>query len=122
MSENETIDTTQEDAKKGGAFLSSLTRNNKQIKTDRATAIAEDAEMTYKRKVEDIQYEIRKINREREQMLDLSPEKANSLMLANDFDSKEFVEKELSLGIQLRELEIKLEIATTRYKLLFGGV
>jgi len=119
--ENLENEKTAEETAKSGAFLSSLTRNNRQIKTDRATAIAEDAEMTYKRKVEDIQYEIRKLNREREQMLDLSPEKANSLMLANDFDSKAFVEKELLLGIQLRELEIKLDIATTRYNLLFGG-
>jgi uncharacterized phage infection (PIP) family protein YhgE len=119
--ENENKEVTAESSELQGAFLSSLTRNNREIKKDRATAIAEDAQLTYKRKVEDLQYEMKKLRRERDQMLDLSPTNTQSLMLANDFDSKEFVERELKLGIQIRELEITLEIAVQRYTLLFGG-
>ncbi len=32
-----------------GAFIDSLKRNNKQIRDDRATAIAEDAQIMYRR-------------------------------------------------------------------------
>ena len=38
-----------------GAFVDSLVRNNKQIKKDRAIAIAESLHMKYKRKVEDLE-------------------------------------------------------------------
>lgn len=106
-----------------GAFMSSLVRNNKQIRTDRAIAIAESAEMIYKREVEDIQMRIKQMKRERDNMLDMSPTNAQSLVLATDFDAKAFTSKDIELGIQIRNLEIKLEIAQRRYKELFttGG-
>ena len=91
-----------------GAFVSSLIRNNKKIREDRAIAI-----------VEDIQLEIKKITREREAMLDLSPTTADSLVLASDFNSKQFVEKDLQLGLKIRDLKIKLEVAQDRYNTLF---
>ena len=104
-----------------GAFFESLKRNNKQIREDRAEAIAEDASIVYKRTVEDLEYKIKKLKRERDQMLDLSPTNSTSLMLANEFDAKTFVEKEIELGVAIRNEEIRLEIATDRYQNLFVG-
>jgi hypothetical protein len=52
-------------------------------------------------------------------MLDLSPSTADSLVLATDFDAKTFVDKDIDIGVQIRNLEIKLEIAEARYKHLF---
>ncbi len=104
-----------------GAFVSSLVRNNKKIREDRAIAIAEAAEMLYKREVEDTELKIKQIKREREAMLDLSPKDAQSLILASDFDAKKFVEKDIQLGITIRNLEITLEVAKTRYQILFKG-
>lgn len=104
-----------------GAFFESLVRNNKKIREDRAAAIQEQAELLYKRKVEDLTVEIKRLRRERENMLDLSPENATSLIVASDFDAEAFVNKDLELGIKLRELEIKLDIAKTRYAQLFEG-
>ncbi len=102
-----------------GAFVESLKRNNKKIRDDRAIAISEDAQMIYKREVEDIEIKIKRLRRDREAMLDLSPTDAQSLVLASDFNSKDFVAKDIEIGIQIRNLEIKLEIARARYKLLF---
>lgn len=102
-----------------GRFLGSLIRNNSQIRRDRADAIAEDAETCYRRKVEDLQAELRKVKRDRENMLDLSPTNAQSLVLASDFQSGAFVDKDLQLGAKIRELEILLEIAQARYSELF---
>lgn len=102
-----------------GAFVGSLVRNNKKIREDRAIAISEQAQMIYKREVEDIEMKIKQTKRERDNMLDLSPTDAQSLVLATDFDAKAFVSKDIELGIALRNLEIKLEIARTRYKSLF---
>lgn len=102
-----------------GAFVGSLVRNNKKIREDRAITIAEDAQMIYKREVEDLELKIKKLSRERDNMLDLSPSTADSLVLATDFDAKKFVDADIRLGVELRNLEIKLEIAKNRYTYLF---
>ena len=104
----------------GGAFMTTLTRNNKKIREDRAISISEDAELIYKRKVEDLETQIKRKKRDRDGMLDLSPTSADSLVLASDFNAENFVAKDLALGIEIRNLEIALEIAKARYEYLFG--
>jgi hypothetical protein len=104
-----------------GAFFSSLKRNNKQIRDDRATAIAEDTQLVYKREIEDLELSIKKMKREQENMLDLSPTNAQSLILASDFDSNVYTKKDIDLGVKIRNAEITLEIAKKRYTYLFGG-
>ncbi len=104
-----------------GAFIDSLKRNNKQIRDDRAIAIAEDAQLIYKRQVEDLEVDLKRMRRDQESMLDLSPTDARSLVLASDFDSNDYVEKDIDLGVRIRNTEIKLNIAIERYNYLFGG-
>ena len=99
-----------------GAFILSLKRNNKQIRDDRATAIAEDAQLIYKREIEDLEVDIKRMDRDQENMLDLSPENATSLKLASDFDARDYVNKDIELGVKIR-----LEIARKQYKHLFEG-
>ncbi len=115
-------DTELTAAEMNGAFYTSLKRNNRQIRDDRATAIAEDTSLVYKRKIEDLELAIKKMKREQENMLDLSPANATSLILASDFDCTEYVEKDIELGIKIRNTEITLEIAKKRYAYLFGGL
>jgi hypothetical protein len=103
-----------------GAFMTTLTRNNKKIREDRALSIAEDAELLYKRKVEDLETQIKRKKRDRENMLDLSPASADSLIVASDFKADDFVAKDLAIGLEIRNLEIALEIAKSRYEYLFG--
>jgi hypothetical protein len=103
-----------------GAFVDSLKRNNAKIREDRAISIAEDAQIIYKREVEDLEIQIKRLRRERDSMLDLSPTTADSLVLATDFNSKDFVNRDIAIGVQIRNLEIKLEIARDRYNYLFG--
>jgi len=104
-----------------GAFVGSLVRNNKKIREDRAIAIAESAEMLYKRLVEDTELKIKQLKRDREAMLDLSPSDAQSLVLASDFDAKKFVEKDIELAVTIRNLEITLDLAKNRYNHLFNS-
>jgi len=104
-----------------GAFIESLKRNNRQIRADRAEAIGEDVELLFKRTVEDIEMRITRMKRERENMLDLSPENAQSLVLASDVDAEAFVSKDIDLGVKIRNEEIKLEIANKRFNYLFKG-
>lgn len=103
-----------------GAFVESLTRNNKKIRADRALVIAESAQLLFKRAIEDMEMEIKSLRRDRDNMLDLSPSTADSLVLASDFNATEFVNKDLELGLKIRQLTIKLEEAKNRYEFLFG--
>ncbi len=103
-----------------GAFLVSLKRNNSKIREDRARAIVEDAQIMYKREVEDLAIALKRLRREQDNMLDLSPTDADSLVLATDFDARAYVNKDLELGIRIRNYTIRLEIAKKRYAYLFG--
>ncbi|MCI5124677.1 MAG: hypothetical protein D3925_09425 [Candidatus Electrothrix sp. AR5] len=111
----------QEENGLSGAFINSLKRNNREIRDDRATAIAEDTQLVYKRRIEDLEISIKKMQREQEYMLDLSPASTQSLILASDFNCEEYVAKDIDLGIKIRNTEITLEIARQRYEYLFGG-
>lgn len=104
----------------GGAFVQSLKRSNRDIKHDRATAIAEDAQLVFKREIEDLGMKLKRLQRKRENMLDLSPSNTHSLMLAEEFDAKGFVEEDLKIAVEVRNLEIKIELGQKRYEFLFG--
>ena len=115
----ETNETTSALDEMKGAFVASLVRNNKKIRQDRAISIAEDAQMLYKRRVEDLQTQIKRKRRDRDAMLDLSPTTADSLILATDFNAESFVQRDIAIGLEIRNLEITLEIAEAQYKNLF---
>lgn len=61
------------------------------------------------------------MQRAQENMLDLSPDNALSLIVADKFDSRKYTDEDVEIGIKIRNAEIKLEIAKKRYKYLFGG-
>lgn len=103
-----------------GAFVTSLTRGNKDIKADRALSIAQKAKRAYRRKIEDIMDDIKEMKLKRRAALDLSPNDRNSLVLANNFDADDFVKSNLDLGKSIENQEIVLRIATTEYEYLFG--
>lgn len=109
------------DKKVEGAFIASLKRNNKEIRDDRAAAIAEDACVMYRRRVEDLELQLNRMKRDRENMLDMSPDNVFSLKLASDFKADEFVARDVDLGVKIRNTEITLEIAQKQYNRLFVG-
>jgi hypothetical protein len=114
------METTQT-TKTEGKFAAFLKRNNAKIREDRATAIVDTAQLIYKRSVEDMQVTLKQLRMEQENLLDLSPTNADSLVLASDFKADVYVAKDIELGLKIRNLEIKLEIAQKRYAYLFGG-
>ena len=102
-----------------GSFFASLNRNNSKIRGDRAIAITEDAQLLFKRELEDMEMKLKRLVRERDGMLDLSPTSADSLILATDFNAEDFVKKDIDLGVAILNLEIRLGIARDRYNALF---
>ncbi|NHN25433.1 hypothetical protein FIA58_007070 [Flavobacterium jejuense] len=100
-------------------FVDALRRNNDQIREDRAKAIAEDSELIYKRRIEDIELKIKRLEREQDSCIDISPLDKNSLTFA-DFNPDTFVQRDIELSLNIRNLKIQFEIAKTRYEYLFG--
>ncbi|AKK72499.1 hypothetical protein OK18_07550 [Chryseobacterium gallinarum] len=100
-------------------FIKSLQRNNDQIREDRARIIGEDAQLIYRRRVEDIELKIKRLEREQEGLIDISPLDRNSLTFA-DFNSETFVQKDIELSLTIRNLNIQLEVAQKRFEYLFA--
>lgn len=107
-----------------GAFKSDLMRSFKQLKESRAIAVAEDAEIVYKRKIEDLCKNLRQYERDREDMiLDLSPSSVgSSAVVPSDFKVDTLLEKDIELGKKKREDTIILEIVLDRYQRMFGPI
>ncbi len=100
-------------------FVDALRRNNDQIREDRAKTISEDSELIYRRKYEDIELKIKRLEREQDGQIDISPLDKNSLVFA-DFDPETFVLKDIELSLNIRNLKIQLEITKKRFEYLFG--
>lgn len=115
---NESVETLK--SQKTGEVYESLARSNSQIRKERGDSIAEDLEIVFKRDVEDIRLDIKRKERDRKNMYDFSPNSTTSLVLATSVNSREILLKDKELSYELRELRIKLEIAETRYRELFG--
>ena len=102
------------------AFGSSLKRNNAAIKKDRADEITREAYIRFKRAVEDLEEELYRLIRKRNNMLDLSPTSIQSLMPAKDFDAGQYLIDDVDLSILIREKTIKSNITRKRCNYLFG--
>jgi hypothetical protein len=100
-------------------FIEALRRNNDQIREDRARTIGDDSELIYRRAVEDIDLKIKKLEREQEGLIDVSPLDKNSLTFA-DFEPYGFVKRDMELSYAIRNLNIQLEISKKRFIYLFG--
>jgi hypothetical protein len=108
-----------EENKTNGRFVDSLLRKNSQIKKDRATAIIEDAQLIYKRQVEDKKMQLKRLERAREGMLDLAPGTTTDITMPA-FDPVDFAQKHHKLSVDIRNLKIEVDVAEEQYKELFG--
>lgn len=108
-----------EDLLKKGALGGSLTRGKKQILEARALDIVEETEFFFRNKMEALQKKITKLHRKRRMALDLSPDNVDSLIVAKNFDAEDFYDVYDGYGLEIRELQIKLNNTKTNYKHLF---
>lgn len=108
-----------EENKTQGKFVESLLRKNSQIKKDRATAIIEDVQLIYKRQVEDKKMQLKRLERGREAMLDIAPDKTTDITMPV-LDPVEFAKNHHKLSVDIRNLKIEVDVAEEQYKELFG--
>jgi len=111
------------ETKKGrlGYMHESLARTSKAIRMERGEAISEDLEMAYKREIEDLRSDIKKAKRNQLNMFDFGGTSTFSLIVAKDVEAKEIKDKDLVIALDIRNLNISLELAVERYEFLFGG-
>lgn len=105
-----------------GTFKNSLTQSFKNIRESKASSITEDVELSYKREIEDLCRKVRQCDRDREDILiNLAPSNITSTsVVPSDFNSDEFLKRDIQIGLTKRDALIKLEITISRYEDLFG--
>jgi hypothetical protein len=103
-----------------GKFGTLLKRSNKQLREDRGRKIVSTTEKLYRRKVEDLQDELETLQIDRDNLLDINPSNTQSIINPSDFQSQQFVERDMKLGLAIRETSIKLEVAREAYTALFS--
>lgn len=102
-----------------GAFVTALKRTNSQLRNDRAAGISDTAETMYKRTVEDLRLELKKLQREQESILDLGTNNKNTIIMESDFDVNKFILTDLDIAMKIVSVREKLMIAEARYDYLF---
>ena len=105
---------------KSGVVYASLRRTSKQIRTQRGDAIAEDLEMAYMRKAEDITRDIKRLKRQQDNAFDFSPDNAQSLIVGKDFDADAVLEEDIKLAKEVQLSEIQYNRVVRRINILFG--
>lgn len=103
-----------------GALQASLDRNSKQIRSDRAEQISQDTQLRFRRMIEDAILAIRNKERNRNSMLDLSPDSALSIISAKNYDPNAFVDDWVKLSLEIAKGEENLAVLKQQYKVLFG--
>lgn len=103
-------------------FKESLKRTFRQIRDAAAESVTEDMETTYKRKIEDLALQIRRYDRDRDDLiLSLAPNNAlSTTVVPSDFSAEKFLEKDLQIGRDKRDTLIYLRLMLNRYNELFG--
>lgn len=117
--EQQNVQEEQQDAIVGFVHQS-LQRNNKQIRQDRAEALAEDLETPARRACEDLWSDLRKLKRDRQAMYDFSPSNTQSLVLAKEVDGRSVWKEDMELSKKIFNTEIEFKIACERYLELYG--
>lgn len=103
-----------------GFLMASLRRSNKQIRQERGDAIYEDLQIVYKRKVEDLEVEVKRSIRKQENSFDFSPTNSQSLVMAKELESVDIYDEDIKTSLEIRNLKVKLNEAKKRYNYLFG--
>lgn len=102
-----------------GLLGASILRNASKIKEERGIAVFKQLERCYKRKVEDLEYKLDRLQDERLAMLDMSPTNSQSLILAKEVDPDEFYRNHFDITMKIRTAKIELEEAREQYNSLF---
>jgi len=111
-----------EELENKGVIFRDLAKNSRTIRNDRAEAIAEDLEITFERKIKDLELKIKRLKRDRKSLSDMSPDNVTSIIRVDDFNAEDFYDNYRKKTLEIRNLlvEYRLMIAHKRYLLVDG--
>jgi hypothetical protein len=100
-------------AKKDSKFVAQLSRENKQIKIDRARRIGEACSDAQMKLVMDVKSKIRSKQNRLDEMTDLSADNQSTTtnLISKNFDADAFVLEINNLKVDIANLEVELEVA-----------
>jgi len=111
-----------EEKKITGILGPTLKQTYKQIKDSRIEAMLEDAELKYRRDIEDECAKVRQCDRDMEDaILDILPANAGQGINPAAFDASKLKNTRVSTLLTRRESSIKLGILVNDYETLFGA-
>ena len=119
MSEEKVKEQVDENGTSSAFLNEMLKRTTRQVREDRGEDISRGLEISYKRKVEDLQYDIDRFILNQNRAFDFSPNSTTSLVI-KDVDAKTIMEQDLATSITIRQERIELNITKQRYNKLFG--
>ncbi len=79
----------------------------------------QDAESKYRREIRDLELLIKILKRKQEDLAEQPPTEEETSEITNAIDSGAYVSKEIEIGVQIRDMEKKLESAKKRLQFLF---
>jgi hypothetical protein len=105
---------------KTGALAESLGRNGTKIRADRARQIADDSKVEFRRTVEDIGRDIRRLEISKEGLLDMNGDNELSIISSRDFNVDTFIKETVSIVKQIANKQIAYDLLAKEYEYLFG--
>jgi hypothetical protein len=75
----------------------------------------------YKREIHNLARLIQYLKKQKEDLARMTPTEAETSEITDAIDSGAYVSKEIEIGVKIRDLEKKLELAKKRYQFLFGA-
>ena len=111
-----------EELENKGVIFRDLAKNSRTIRNDRAEAIAEDLEITFERKIKDLELKIKRLKRDRKSLSDMSPDNVTSIIRVDDFNAEDFYGNYRKKTLEIRNLlvEYRLMVAHKKYLLVDG--
>ncbi len=107
------------EVEKQGKFGKLLMRSNTKLREDRGAQIVKATPPTHGRRIEDLQEILDNLKVDQDNMLDINPSNTQTIINPSDFESESFVDKDIEIGIKIRNIQIKLNVAQGRYNALF---
>lgn len=103
-----------------GLLYDTLNRSGKQVLQDRASDIVTDTRYDYEYTLRQMEKEIRDKKAEQKTNMDLSPISKDALSFTNTFKTKEWVQKDVELTVEIARLELKYQALNARFRELYG--
>ena len=86
----------------------------------RTTLPGHEPKAIYRREIQELARLIQYLKKQQEDLAGMALTEAEASEIADAIDSGAYVSKEIEIGVKIRDLEKKLELAKKRYQFLFG--